>query len=59
MKEEELERLKILKYEYILAQKVCDPIDFLQKQKTLLYAICDCLLKPLEVFEENEKDDEK
>jgi hypothetical protein len=39
---------------YRYATAVCDPIDFAQRQKNLMYAICDFLLKPLNDIKENE-----
>lgn len=55
MKEEDFDKLTLLRYEYQQARIFSDPIDLLQKQINLLDAICNCLLIPLEVKEEKDE----
>jgi len=47
--------LEKLDFAYQLALKICDPIDFAQRQKNLVYAISDYLLKPLNDAREKEE----
>ncbi len=44
-----------LEQKYLLARQICDPIEFAQRQKNLVNAICDVLLKPLNDIEEKER----
>ena len=43
-----MDELEKLDQVYRLARQVCDPIDFAQRQKNLVYTICDLLLKTVE-----------
>lgn len=54
MRKEILERLKkSLNH----AQGICDPIDYMKRQKELLYTIAECLLVELDDMEKEEEKD--
>jgi hypothetical protein len=54
MKKETLVRLRnSLHY----AQGICDPIDYMKRQKELLYTIAECLLVELDDMEKEEEKD--
>jgi len=50
----EINDLERLGFAYQKALQICDPIEFAQRQKNLVYAICDYLLKPLNEIKEKE-----
>ncbi len=50
-----LERLRRLRKHYDFALGVCDPIDFAQRQKDLVYAIVEHLIQPLQLHEMAER----
>jgi hypothetical protein len=50
-----MDELNKLDQIYQHARQICDPIDFAQRQKNLLYAVCDFLLKPLNDIEEKDE----
>ena len=50
--EKEIERLKKLRESYRLANCMCDPIEFVKRQKDLLYAIAEFLLERIEKINE-------
>jgi len=50
-----IENLKKLKRQYEYAKSICDPVDFAQRQKNLLYQVCDFLIRPLDEMEEIER----
>lgn len=56
MKREDLEKLENC---FHLAICVCDPIDFQQRQKSLLHCIANCLLEELRDIEKSENQKEK
>lgn len=47
-------KLEFLKYKYEMAMRICDPLEYIERHKQLLYAMCEYLLEPLK---EKEKDD--
>lgn len=50
----DLDDLDKLDCAYQKARQICDPIDFAQRQKNLVYAICDYLLRPINEIKEKE-----
>lgn len=46
MNEKDYERFSQLEEVVIEALTICDPIEFLNRQKRMLYAIAECILKP-------------
>lgn len=58
MNEKEIQRLRKLRTVYLCASLVCDPIDFMNRQKRLLHEIAEILLEPLEEYEEETNDEE-
>lgn len=50
--EEELKDIQKLDAIYQYAQGICDPIEFVRRQQSLLYYVCEYLLLPLRNAEE-------
>lgn len=48
------DKLKLLEIVYRDALGICDPVDYLRRQKVLLHCIAECLLE--DIFEEEEKE---
>jgi len=55
MTEEELQRLRSLRDVYNRSLGVCDPIEYVARQRMLLHQIAFTLLVPLEEYEESLK----
>lgn len=55
MKENKLERLEKFQGQYENVKRICDPIDYMQKHRTLLYQICEFILEPLEEMKKKKK----
>lgn len=55
--ERKWKRLEKLSAAYELARGVCDPLDFPQRQKWLLYEIAECLLDEVKDLKPPEDND--
>ncbi len=53
MDNKSLEKLKELRKTYSSAISICDPITFQQRQKILLYEMCEFLLLELDEYEDS------
>ncbi len=55
MEKESLERLEKI---YTISLQVCDPVEYLSRQKKLLECIAECLMSKLKDIREKERRDE-
>ncbi len=58
MENNQLNKLRQLREIYDYARMVCDPIEFAKRQQSLLYSVCSFLIKPLEQYEEDQRNHE-